>query len=50
LRKSRGGIVEGCPWVVAFAFGLMHGFGFVGALKETGLPQRMFPPRFSPSI
>ena len=24
---------------MAFVFGLLHGFGFAGALKETGLPQ-----------
>jgi hydrogenase/urease accessory protein HupE len=27
------------PWAVAFAFGLLHGFGFAGALREVGLPQ-----------
>ncbi|QFT75956.1 HupE/UreJ family protein [Erythrobacter sp. THAF29] len=27
------------PWVVAFAFGLLHGFGFAGALADIGLPQ-----------
>ena len=27
------------PWIVAFAFGLLHGFGFAGALHEIGLPQ-----------
>ncbi len=27
------------PWVVAFAFGLVHGFGFAGALADVGLPQ-----------
>lgn len=27
------------PWVVAFLFGLLHGFGFAGALAEIGLPQ-----------
>jgi hydrogenase/urease accessory protein HupE len=26
------------PWIVAFAFGLLHGFGFAGALREIGLP------------
>ncbi len=26
------------PWIVAFAFGLLHGFGFAGALAEIGLP------------
>ena len=23
-----------CPWVVAFAFGLLHGFGFASALRR----------------
>jgi len=27
------------PWLVAFAFGLLHGFGFAGALGEIGLPK-----------
>jgi len=27
------------PWAVAFAFGLVHGFGFAGSLAEIGLPQ-----------
>jgi len=26
------------PWLIAFVFGLLHGFGFAGALKEIGLP------------
>ena len=26
------------PWAVAFAFGLLHGFGFAGALREIGIP------------
>ncbi len=34
---------ENYPWVVAFAFGLLHGFGFAGALKEIGLPQTDVP-------
>ena len=31
------------PWVVAFTFGLLHGFGFAGALAEVGLPQSSIP-------
>ena len=31
------------PWLVAFAFGLLHGFGFAGALGEIGLPQNEVP-------
>jgi hypothetical protein len=29
--------------VVSFTFGLMHGFGFAGALAEVGLPQSSIP-------
>jgi hypothetical protein len=25
-------------WIAAFAFGLLHGFGFAGALQDLGLP------------
>ncbi len=28
------------PWVVAFAFGLLHGFGFASGLEMIGLPTR----------
>jgi len=31
------------PWVMAFAFGLLHGMGFAGALAEVGLPQVDIP-------
>ncbi|PRQ03738.1 HupE / UreJ protein [Enhygromyxa salina] len=31
------------PWLVAFGFGLLHGFGFAGALGEIGLPQDQIP-------
>jgi hydrogenase/urease accessory protein HupE len=31
------------PWAVAFSFGLLHGFGFAGALTELGLPQGDVP-------
>ncbi len=31
------------PWIVAFIFGLLHGFGFAGALSEVGLPQSDIP-------
>jgi HupE / UreJ protein len=32
-------LVQGRRWVVAFAFGLIHGFGFASVLKDLGLPQ-----------
>ena len=28
------------PWSIAFGFGLLHGFGFAGALSEIGLPEQ----------
>jgi len=31
------------PWLVAFVFGLLHGFGFAGALLQAGLPQQDVP-------
>jgi hydrogenase/urease accessory protein HupE len=31
------------PWVVAFAFGLLHGFGFASALSSAGLPAADIP-------
>jgi hydrogenase/urease accessory protein HupE len=31
------------PWLVAFVFGLLHGFGFASALAGAGLPRRDLP-------
>ncbi len=31
------------PWVVAFAFGLLHGFGFATGLAQLGLPSEEIP-------
>jgi hydrogenase/urease accessory protein HupE len=31
------------PWVVAFAFGLLHGFGFASGLNTIGLPRAEIP-------
>ncbi len=31
------------PWVLALGFGLLHGFGFAGALAEAGLPAGEIP-------
>lgn len=42
-RRGRPGISQRAPWLVAFAFGLLHGFGFAGALHEIGLPQQQIP-------
>ncbi|MDX1374166.1 MAG: HupE/UreJ family protein, partial [Burkholderiales bacterium] len=42
-RAGREGIAARAPWIVAFAFGLLHGFGFAGALAQTGLPEGHIP-------
>jgi hydrogenase/urease accessory protein HupE len=42
-REGKVGIAARAPWVVAFAFGLLHGFGFAGALSEVGLPAGHIP-------
>ena len=38
LNNLRG-TVEGRRWVMAFVFGLLHGFGFASVLADLGLPQ-----------
>jgi hydrogenase/urease accessory protein HupE len=42
-REGEQRLSERAPWVVAFLFGLLHGFGFAGALKEVGLPEGDVP-------
>jgi len=42
-RQGNAGLTEKFPWVVAFTFGLLHGFGFASALSEVGLPQAAIP-------
>ena len=41
--RGRPGLTARAPWIVAFSFGLLHGFGFAGALAEVGLPQKAIP-------
>jgi hydrogenase/urease accessory protein HupE len=45
VQKQRGreGLAAKQPWLVAFAFGLLHGLGFAGALAEIGLPANSIP-------
>jgi hydrogenase/urease accessory protein HupE len=42
-RQGRYSVTQRYPWIVAFTFGLLHGFGFAGALAEVGLPQSSIP-------
>jgi hypothetical protein len=42
-RDGKPSLTARLPWLVAFSFGLLHGFGFAGALAEVGLPQHAIP-------
>ena len=41
MRKQKGELTLGArrPYLIAFVVGLIHGFGFAGALADIGLPQ-----------
>jgi hydrogenase/urease accessory protein HupE len=43
LSRGRASLTARSPWLVAFAFGLLHGLGFAGALTEIGLPAHAIP-------
>jgi hydrogenase/urease accessory protein HupE len=45
VHRERGvsSFAQQWPWAIAFTFGLLHGFGFAGALNEIGLPQQAIP-------
>jgi hypothetical protein len=43
VRRGQQSLTAKWPWVVAFSFGLLHGFGFAGALTAIGLPQGDVP-------
>ena len=38
-RDNRSALARS-PWAIAFGFGLLHGFGFAGALADIGLPEQ----------
>jgi hydrogenase/urease accessory protein HupE len=41
--RARDSLARRLPALVSFLFGLVHGLGFAGALKDIGLPQRHLP-------
>jgi hypothetical protein len=43
LQRGQVGLTARFPWVVAFAFGLLHGLGFATALTTLGIPQATLP-------
>ncbi len=42
-QQGKPGLTQRWPWAIAFTFGLLHGFGFAGALIEIGLPEQAVP-------
>jgi hydrogenase/urease accessory protein HupE len=40
---GRKGLLQSRPWFMSGLFGLLHGFGFAGALAEVGLPKGEIP-------
>jgi hypothetical protein len=42
-HRGNEGLTYRQPWVVAFAFGLLHGFGFAGTLSKLGIPSGDIP-------
>ncbi len=42
-RRGEDSLTIRFPWVVAFAFGLLHGFGFASGLSTTGMPRAELP-------
>ena len=38
IRRGQPSLTAQLPWMVAFAFGLLHGLGFAGALADLSLP------------
>jgi hydrogenase/urease accessory protein HupE len=43
IKPGTKRLSQSAPWLVTFAFGLLHGLGFAGALREIGLPQSDIP-------
>ena len=45
VRSWRGetSLTISYPWIVAFVFGLLHGFGFASGLSTTGMPSAELP-------
>lgn len=42
-RGPHSSLTTRCPWLIATAFGLLHGLAFAGALTDIGLPPRDIP-------
>ncbi|OCP01830.1 MULTISPECIES: HupE/UreJ family protein [unclassified Ensifer] len=43
IQRGQPSLTAQRPWLVAFAFGLLHGLGFAGALADLALPEGEIP-------
>ncbi|MBT4522158.1 MAG: hypothetical protein HOC23_19335 [Halieaceae bacterium] len=43
VNRGAASLTARYPWIVAFIFGLLHGFGFAGALSDIGLSENEIP-------
>lgn len=43
VRAGQHSLTGSLPWIASFSFGLLHGFGFAGALREIGIPEDAAP-------
>lgn len=41
--RGRSSLTISYPWIVAFVFGLLHGFGFASGLSTAGMPRAELP-------
>lgn len=41
--RGQVGLTARNPWLIAFSFGLLHGFAFAGSLADIGLPPHNIP-------
>jgi len=42
-RRGQTSLTIRYPWIIAFGFGLLHGFGFASGLSTTGMPKAELP-------
>ena len=43
VRRGKTSLTIRYPWLIAFGFGLLHGFGFASGLSTTGMPRTELP-------
>ena len=43
VRRGKTSLTIRYPWLIAFGFGLLHGFGFASGLSTAGVPQAELP-------